>query len=59
MPKKHWSNKVGWEMAKHIDHEMRKMTKVAIQNAKFISLTCDEVTSMDNANWASVHGYVV
>ncbi len=25
----------------------------------FIFLTCDEVTSMDNANWASVHGYVV
>jgi hypothetical protein len=46
-------------MAKHIDREVRKMTKIVIQNAKFISLTYDEFTSMDNANWASVHGYVV
>jgi hypothetical protein len=46
-------------MAKHIDHEVRKTTKVVVQNAKFISFTCDEVTSMDNASWASVHGYVV
>jgi len=46
-------------MAKHINHEVRKTTKVDVQNAKFISLTCDGVTSMDNASWASVHGYVV
>ncbi len=59
MPRKHQSNRVGQEKAKHIDHEVKKMIKVAIQNAKFTSLTCDEVTSMDNANWASVHGYVV
>jgi len=46
-------------MAKHIDHEVKKITKVDVQNAKFISLTYDGITSMDNASWASVHGYVV
>lgn len=46
-------------MAKHIDHEVRKITKVDVQKAKFIFLTCDGVTSMDNASWASMHGYVV
>jgi hypothetical protein len=35
------------------------MIKVVVYNIKFISLTCDEVTSMDNASWANVHGYVV
>jgi hypothetical protein len=59
MPKRHWSSKVSWKMAKHIHHEVRKKIKVDVQNVKFISLTYDGVTSMDNASWASVHGYVV
>jgi hypothetical protein len=59
MPRKHWYDRVCWEMVEHTDHEVRKMTKVVIHNAKFIFLTCDEVTSMDNASWASLHGYVV
>jgi hypothetical protein len=46
-------------MVEHIDHEMRKITKVDVQNAKFIFLICDGVISMDNASWSSVHGYVV
>jgi hypothetical protein len=46
-------------MAEHIDHELRKAIKVVIQNAKFVSLTCDEAISMDNASWASVHGYIL
>ncbi len=46
-------------MAEYVDLEVRKMSKVVILNAKFIFLTCDEVTSMDNASWASVHNYVV
>jgi hypothetical protein len=28
MPKKHWSDGVGWEMVEHIDHEVKKMTKI-------------------------------
>jgi hypothetical protein len=62
IPKKHLtngSNGASWEMAKHIDNEVKKAIKTTIQNAKFVSLICDKVTSMDNANWASVHGYIV
>jgi hypothetical protein len=40
-------------------HGPWKAIKIVIQNAKFASLICDEVTSMDNANWASVHGYIM
>jgi hypothetical protein len=36
-------------MAKYIYHEVKKTTKITIQNAKFVSLTHDEITSMDNA----------
>jgi hypothetical protein len=46
-------------MVEHINHEVKKMIKVVVYNAKFISLTCDEVTYMDNASWANVHNYVV
>jgi hypothetical protein len=46
-------------MVEHINHEMRKTAKVVVQNVNFISFTFDEVTSMDNASWASVHSYVV
>jgi hypothetical protein len=46
-------------MAEDIDHEVRKAIKVVIQNAKFVSLTCDEVICMDNASWASVHGDIL
>jgi hypothetical protein len=37
---------------------MKKAIKTIIQNAKFVSLTCDEVISMDNASWVSMHGYM-
>jgi hypothetical protein len=46
-------------MAKHIDNEVKKAIKTTVQNAKSISFICDKVISMDNASWASVHGYIV
>lgn len=42
-------------MVEQIDNEMKKTIKIVIQNAKFVFLTCDEVTSMKNARWANVH----
>jgi hypothetical protein len=46
-------------LAEYVDHEVGKMINVVIQNAKFVSFTCDEVTSMDNGSWANVYGYVL
>ncbi len=40
VPQKHWYDGAGWKMAKHIIHEVRKMTKIVVQNAKFVSFTC-------------------
>jgi hypothetical protein len=34
-------------------------TKHAIQNARFISLSCDEITTVDNQSWILIHCYVV
>jgi hypothetical protein len=44
VPKKHWANGANCEMTKNINHEMRKLTKVTIQNAKIVFLTCNKVT---------------
>jgi len=40
-------------MAKHVDNEVKKVTKIIIQNVKFVSLTSHEITSMDNASLAT------
>ncbi len=56
---KHQSNGASWKITKYIRTKVLKVTKVVIQNSKFISLICDEVITMDNASWANVHGYIV
>jgi hypothetical protein len=40
-------------------NEILKATKHIIQKSNFIFLTRDEVITMDNTSWASVHGYIV
>jgi hypothetical protein len=35
-PQKHWFNGADWEMAKHVDNEVKKVTKITIQNVKFV-----------------------
>jgi len=46
-------------MVEHIENEGGKAIITTIQNAKFVSLTCDEVIFMGNTSWASVHVYIV
>jgi len=46
-------------MVEYIENEVEKAIKIVVQNAKFISLTSQEITFMDNASWASVHVYIV
>ena len=29
-----------------------------MKNARFFSVTCDEVTTLDTQSWISIHGYV-
>jgi hypothetical protein len=43
-------------MVEPIDNEVKRGIKLL---SKCRSLTCDEVTSMYNASWANVHGYIV
>lgn len=46
-------------MADSLNHVVTQKTKQTLRAAKFLSLTIDEVTNIDNQSWLSVHGYVM
>ncbi len=43
----HWSTLVGLRMASYMHELVVKKTKDLVQATRFISLSCDEVTTMD------------
>jgi hypothetical protein len=46
-------------MAIAMHNVILKQTMLLIQHARFISITCDEVTTLDNQSWIFVHVYIV
>ncbi len=40
-------------------HIIMESKKVAIQKAKYIIVSCDEVTIIDNQSWCSVHAHII
>jgi hypothetical protein len=47
LPKPQSSNLIGWGMANCMYELMLKKTKDLVQATRFISLSCDEITTMD------------
>jgi hypothetical protein len=45
---KHWTNINGWGMVECMNNVVLVVTKIAIQTTNYISVSCDEVTSVDN-----------
>ncbi len=58
-PKHHWSDSLGWIMAKCMHKQVIKRVKEAIASSKYLALSFDEVTIIDNQSWISIHSYVV
>jgi len=58
-PKMHWSDNLGWIMVEFMNvHVINAiLTKVFAPN--YVVLTCDEVSTMDNGSWISIHAYVM
>jgi hypothetical protein len=54
-PMKHWSNASGWEMANCMSKQVSKQTQTIVIGASFLSLNGDEVTTIDNQSWISMH----
>jgi hypothetical protein len=58
-PIKHWCDTSGWEMAESLYNVVQNCTKVVVSGAKFLSLSWDEVSTVDNQSWISIHAYVL
>jgi hypothetical protein len=57
LPRKHWSEPAGWEIAHAIAHMISNKIKEALSRANYIAISCDEVTTVDNQQWLCVHVY--
>ncbi len=58
-PKKHWIDSSEWGMARAMHNVVLKQMKMVLQQNKFISISCDEITTLDNQSWILMHAYVV
>lgn len=47
-PRKHWSASSAWVMAEAVDHVIMKNTIFVVSKARVMSISCDEVRSIDN-----------
>jgi hypothetical protein len=59
LAKRHWNDGAGWMLAECIFRQVEAKTLETVRSSRFISLSCDEVTSIDNGSWISIHCYVV
>ena len=55
----HWSINVGWEMENYLVEVEKQNVQEKIKQSKFISLSLDEVISVDNTAWVYMHVYSV
>jgi hypothetical protein len=56
---KHWCDNTGWSMAETMHNIVKTATADAVKAANFISISCNEVTSVDNQSWLSLHAYII
>jgi hypothetical protein len=57
--KRHWSDVAGWILAECMFRQVEAKSLEIVKCARFISTSCNEVTSIDNGSWISIHAYVV
>ncbi len=55
----HWSNIDSWVLDEFMYMQVQNTIIKAIQFAKFIAYSCNEVTIIDNGSWICVHAYMV
>jgi hypothetical protein len=58
-PSMHWSNISGWAFAKFMHIQVQEVIIKAIQIARFIAISCDEISTINSCSWICIHAYVV
>lgn len=55
----HQSDTTRWEIIEHVHNQALTIIKSIIQVARFVALTCDKMTTLNNWSWILVHGCYV
>jgi hypothetical protein len=56
--RKHCTYSISWGMVATMHNVILKHIMLLVQHAKFISITCDVVTTLDNQSWISIDVYI-
>jgi hypothetical protein len=59
LSKKHWGDNSGWLIAEYLYKQVMVKSRDVLSAAKYLAITCDEVTTLDNQSWISIHAYCV
>ena len=59
VPLKHWTEGSDWEMAESLFNVVQTKRKEVVSTIPYLSITCDEVTTLDNQSWISIHIYTI
>jgi len=54
-----WSNISSWIMAEFMHVKVVKKMKEVIVASNYFALTCNQVTTIDNVSWISMHAYMM
>jgi hypothetical protein len=54
MLRNHWNDSIGWVMAKCMHQHVIKKVKEVIVSLKYLAISCDKVTMIDNQSWVSI-----
>ncbi len=57
-PSMHWFDSNGWTLINFIFMQVQEATLKAIQSTKFLAISCDELTTIDNGFWICIRVYV-
>ena len=59
VPLKHCTKGSDWEMAESLFNVVQARTKEVVGTTPYFSITCDEVTTLDNQSWFNIHVYTI
>jgi hypothetical protein len=59
LSKHHWNDSTEWVMAECMHKQVIKRVKEVITSSKYLALSCDEVTTINNQSWISIDSYVI
>jgi hypothetical protein len=58
-PKMHWLDSLGWIMVEFMNVHVINAILAKVFAPNYVALTCDEVSTMDNGSWISIHAHVM